>query len=212
MDLKEKLDSLKKSAEQNLMKPNTPATEGMKWVMNKEKSQWIEVPVDSPTQTSSESIETQAAIDELIFSLADDEELESKDFGNNLEGFISDGLIQEVKEPLTLNAKVANKLNKGLKFYAATDKLFDIILSRISSYEQEFSEVLKKVIKISNKEDILKVIRQSALKNINLSRKNLVINSRTKAVLGTLIRQSKNGMEVRNPQGKVSLYWPQEIA
>lgn len=209
MDLKNRLGLLHKQAEQNLSKPTTPPSENMKWVMNKDKSSWIQVPKDQMTTSESEQVEVQAKIDDVLFTLADGEELETQDFGNNLDGFLSDGLVEEVKEPQTLNARLANKFNKGLKFYAATEKLFDVVMNRISSLENEFSYE-DSGIKIELK-DLGKTVRKAALDNINLNRKNIVIHARTNAVLGEMVRSNKNGVSVKDKQGKISQYWLQEI-
>lgn len=204
MDLKNRLDHLKRQAEKpKTPKPTTDAGPGNKWVMD-DLGNWKQVPISK----ESYEVEKTAAIDDILFSLADGEELQSSDFGCVLSGFINDGLVKEVKEPQTLNARVANKINRGLKFYAATEKLFDVVVKKISSLEEEFEAHKPEVV---SKDNFAKAVRQAAMNSINFSKKNLVINARTNAVLGTLVRQSKNGLEVKNSSGKVSIYWPQEV-
>lgn len=204
MDIKNHLDSLKKKAEApKTPKPTEDPGAGNKWVIDG-AGNWKQVPL----ATESYEIEKSAAIDDLLFDLADGAELSNEDFGSNLEGFVSDGLIQEVLKPESLNAQVSAKLNTDLKFYAATKKLYDVLEQKISSFENELKE--KEITKIAGL-DIAKLVREAAMKSIILNKKNIVINARTRAVLGTFIRQSKNGIEV-NKNGKISVYWPQEIA
>ena len=203
MDLKKRLSMLKVQAEQNLQKLSSPPSAGMKWAMDKEKKNWIQVPIDSPTEMSSETVEVQAAIDEIIFSLADGEEFSNEEFGKHFAGFMEDGLIEEVKEPQSLNSKVAAKFNKNLKFYAATDKLYDVVMKKISGFEEQLAPKKTDI-------NLGKAIRYAALK-ANVISKKIVVNARTGANLGILVREGKNGLEVKNSKGKISNYWPQEV-